>query len=222
MTVQSSQSNLLVQQYLTSINSPEPEILTQLRAETNLHRKGNMSIAPEQAQLLTWLAQLIQARFYLEIGVYTGYSSTAMAMTLPEDGHITACDINVTYTDIAKKYWQKASIIHKIELFLQPALITLDALIAKQQSNHYDLALIDADKTPTPFYYERCLQLIRPGGIIAIDNVLLHGRVMHKTREDESESIKIMRQFNAGLIQDQRINMLTLPVGDGLTLIQKK
>lgn len=222
MTIQPNQFTSLQQQYLVKINPTEPPILTELRNETASHRKHNMSIAPEQAQLMIWLSQLIQARYYLEIGVYTGYSSTAMAMALPQDGHITACDINVTYTDIARKYWQKAGVSAKIDLYLQPALITLDHLIAQQKTGHYDLVLIDADKTPTPHYYERCLQLVRSGGIIAIDNVFLHGRVMQAEQARDSESIKILRQFNASLVHDSRIRMLTLPLGDGLTLIQKK
>lgn len=222
MTIQPNQFTSLQQQYLVKINPAEPPILTELRNETANHRKHNMSIAPEQAQLMIWLSQLIQARYYLEIGVYTGYSSTAMAMALPHDGHITACDINVTYTDIARKYWQKAGVSAKIDLYLQPALITLDHLIAQQKTGHYDLVLIDADKTPTPHYYERCLQLVRSGGIIAIDNVFLHGRVMQAEQARDSESIKILRQFNASLVHDSRIRMLTLPLGDGLTLIQKK
>lgn len=222
MTIQPNQFTSLQQQYLVKINPSEPPILTELRNETANHRKHNMSIAPEQAQLMIWLSQLIQARYYLEIGVYTGYSSTAMAMALPQDGHITACDINVTYTDIARKYWQKAGVSDKIDLYLQPALITLDHLIAQQKTGHYDLVLIDADKTPTPHYYERCLQLVRSGGIIAIDNVFLHGRVMQAEQARDSESIKILRQFNASLVHDSRIRMLTLPLGDGLTLIQKK
>ena len=222
MTIQPNQFTSLQQQYLVKINPAEPPIVTELRNETANHRKHNMSIAPEQAQLMIWLSQLIQARYYLEIGVYTGYSSTAMAMALPQDGHITACDINVTYTDIARKYWQKAGVSAKIDLYLQPALITLDHLIAQQKTGHYDLVLIDADKTPTPHYYERCLQLVRSGGIIAIDNVFLHGRVMQAEQARDSESIKILRQFNASLVHDSRIRMLTLPLGDGLTLIQKK
>lgn len=215
-------STPVLEQYLAGINPVEEPLLAQLRAETARHRKGDMGIAQEQANLMVWLAQLIQARNYLEIGVFTGYSSTAMALALPEDGHITACDINVTYTDIARRYWQQANVSHKIQLHLQPALITLDKLIASNQTNHYDMALIDADKTPTPHYFERCLQLVRPGGIIAIDNVLLHGRVAQAAHGGESESVLIMRQFNSGLIYDQRIRPLTIPLGDGLTLIQKK
>ncbi len=208
--------------YLAEVNPQEHPLLVQLRAETAQHRKGNMSIAPEQAQLMTWLATLIQARHYLEIGVFTGYSSTAMALALPENGHITACDINVTYTDIARRYWQEANVNHKIQLYLQPALITLDKLIAAGQSNQYDIALIDADKPPTPHYYERCLQLVRSGGIIAIDNVLLHGRVTQPATTHEPESVQIMRSFNASLKHDSRVQPLTIPLGDGLTLMQKK
>lgn len=207
--------------YLSAINPQEHPVLTRLRTETARHRQGEMTIAHTQVQLLVWLAQLIKARFYLEIGVFTGHSSTAMGLALPENGHITTCDINVTYTDIARHYWQEAGVAGKIDLKLQPALITLDQLIAQGFANHYDLALIDADKLPTRHYFERCLTLIRSGGIIAIDNVLLQGRVA-AARQQESESIQAMREFNASLRQDERIHILTLPLGDGLTLIQKK
>ena len=211
-----------LQNYINSINPAEPAILTRLRAETAHHRKGDMTIAIQQVQLLVWLVHLLGVRHYLEVGVFTGHSSTAVALALPDDGKITACDINVTYTDIAQRYWAEAGVTDKINLQLQPALITLDQLIKQGYANHYDLALIDADKSPTPHYFERCLQLVRTGGIIAIDNVLLQGRLAGTEKTHESLSIRIMRQFNASLKNDPRIHHLTLPIGDGLTLIQKK
>ncbi|MDF7676230.1 class I SAM-dependent methyltransferase [Neisseriaceae bacterium ESL0693] len=223
MSTQASVFSAELSTYLDSINPPEHPLLAQLGHETAQHRKGHMTIATQQVQLLVWLARLIQARFYLEIGVFTGHSSTAMAMALPDNGHITACDINVTYTDIAQHYWRLAGVDHKISLHLQPALITLKQLLAEGHAGHYDLALIDADKPPTAHYFEYCLKLVRPGGIIAIDNVLLQGRITQEpTSTRETDSLYMMRQFNASLKQDERIQVLTLPLGDGLTLIQKK
>ncbi|MDO5356967.1 MAG: class I SAM-dependent methyltransferase [Conchiformibius sp.] len=208
--------------YLSGIGEAEHPVLADIRRETAAHRLGKMAIAPEQAAVLTWLARLIRAENYLEIGVFTGYSSTAMALALPEHGRLTCCDINISFTDIARKNWQKADIAHKIELHLQPALITLDGLLAEGRHNRYDIALIDADKPPTPHYYERCLQLVRPGGIIAIDNLLLNGRILHPVQTDSPPSHSILSAFNTALPDDSRIVPLTLPVGDGLTLLLKK
>lgn len=208
--------------YLRGIGETEHPVLADIRRETAAHRLGKMAIAPEQAAVLTWLARLIRAENYLEIGVFTGYSSTAMALALPEHGRLTCCDINISFTDIARKNWQKADIAHKIELHLQPALITLDGLLAEGRHNRYDIALIDADKPPTPHYYERCLQLVRPGGIIAIDNLLLNGRILRPAQADSPPSHSILSAFNTALPHDSRIVPLTLPVGDGLTLLLKK
>ncbi|WP_051940223.1 class I SAM-dependent methyltransferase [Stenoxybacter acetivorans] len=210
-----------LQHYLNSINPSEPALLCRLREETARLRQGKMHIAPAQAQLLAWLAQLLAVKNYLEIGVFTGYSSTALALALPGDARITACDISVTYTDIARRYWTEAQVAHKIELSLQPAIITLDELIAQGKCNHYDLALIDADKAATPHYFERCLKLIRPNGVIAIDNVLSNGRVFQAACETQSQSIQILRRFNQSLKEDTRVSAVTLPIGDGLTLVQK-
>lgn len=210
-----------LQHYLQTINAAEAPLLRQIRQETAQHRQGLMHIATEQAQTLTWLARLMRVERYLEIGVFTGYSSTAMAMALPEHARITACDISVTYTDCARRYWQQAGVAHKIQLYVQPALITLDQLLANGAANSYDLAFIDADKPPTAHYYERCLQLVRPGGVVAIDNVLLGGRVLLPAHTDHPPSVALLQQFNASLAQDPRILPLTLPIGDGLTLLQK-
>jgi O-methyltransferase len=222
MTVDTQNTPPGLQAYLNRIGEPEHPVLQALRGRTQNHRLGKMALAREQAALLTWLARLIRAERYLEVGVFTGYSSTAMALALPEHARITACDISVTFTDIARETWRQAGVEHKIELHLQPALLTLDGLIAQGLENTYDMALIDADKPPTPQYYERCLQLVRSGGIIAIDNVLLGGRVMEEAGYDRQQSIAVLQDFNHRLPLDGRIVPITLPVGDGLTLLLKK
>ena len=222
MTVRTSNTPAGLQDYLNTIGQAEHPVLAALRERTLSHRLGNMAIAREQAALLSWLAQLIRVEKYLEIGVFTGYSSTAVALALPEHGKVTACDINVTFTDIARETWQAAQVAHKITLHLQPALLTLDDLISQGESGSYDLALIDADKPPTPQYFERCLQLVRNGGVIAIDNVLLNGRVMGEAERDAPPSLNILQSFNRNLPDDSRIVPITLPVGDGLTLLLKK
>ena len=222
MTVDTQNTPPGLQSYLNRIGEPEHPVLQALRGRTQNHRLGKMALAREQAALLTWLARLIQAERYLEVGVFTGYSSTAMALALPEHARITACDISVTFTDIARETWRQAGVEHKIELHLQPALLTLDGLIAQGLENTYDMALIDADKPPTPHYFERALQLVRPGGIIAIDNLLLGGRVVQAAAEKSPESHRILQAFNARLPHDERIETLTLPLGDGLTLVRKK
>lgn len=208
--------------YLRRISEPEHPALAAIRARSQSHRKSKMAIAPEQAALLSWLARLMRAENYLEIGVFTGYSSTAMALALPEHGRITACDINASFTELAQQAWQEAGVAHKISLHLQPALFTLDELISDGMAGRYDIAFIDADKPPTPEYYERCLQLVRSGGIIAIDNVLLGGRVMQDDTGNPPPSLHILQAFNAALPQDDRIVPITLPVGDGLTLLLKR
>lgn len=222
MSIQAPLFTPQLMQYLRQISETESPVLAHIRAQTTHHRLGKMVIAPEQAALLTWLARLINTQNYLEIGTFTGYSSTAMALALPEHARLTCCDISVTFTDEAQQHWRTAGIAHKITLHLQPAIITLDELIVQGKSGTYDFALIDADKPTTPHYYERCLKLVRHGGIIAIDNLLLGGRIVQPQPEQSTESHRILRQFNAGLPHDSRIIALTLPLGDGLTLLQKK
>lgn len=222
MSVHAATVNPELACYLRNISEPEHPVLTQLRTETSGHRLGKMAIAPEQASLLCWLARLMHAERYLEVGVFTGYSSTAMALALPEHGRLTCCDINVSFTDTARRFWQQAGVADKITLHLQPALITLDELINEGHAGSYDIAFIDADKPPTPQYYERCLTLVRSGGIIAIDNILLGGRVMQEAAPNDPPALSILQTFNASLPHDNRIIPITLPVGDGLTLLLKK
>lgn len=223
MSVNVSHTNPELLTYLAQISEPEHAVLQQIRMRTQqVTRMAKMAIAPQQATLLTWLARLMKVQNYLEVGVFTGYSSTAMALALPDHARLTCCDINVTFTDIAREHWQLASVEHKIELHLQPALITLDDLLADGLGEFYDMAFIDADKPPTPEYYERCLKLVRQGGVIAIDNMLLGGRILAKPNAQSPVSHTILRKFNHDLANDERIIPIVLPVGDGLTLLLKK
>ena len=209
--------------YLRQISEPEHPILAQIRAHTEAHRLGKMAIAPEQAALLAWLARLMRVENYLEIGTFTGYSSTAIALALPEHARLTCCDINVTHTAIARQYWQRAGIAHKITLHLQPAIITLDELIAQGKADRYDMIFIDADKPPTPHYYERSLKLVRSGGISRRIGQFAAGRAHHPTHQRTQPPLRqaILQTFNASLPRDNRIIPLTLPLGDGLTLLLK-
>jgi caffeoyl-CoA O-methyltransferase len=178
-----------------------------------------MQISPEQGQLMALLIRLLQARKILEIGVFTGYSSLIMALNLPQDGKIVACDISEEWTSIARRYWTDAGVIHKIDLRLAPALTTLDSLLANGEAETFDFAFIDADKKNYKEYYERSLRLLRPGGLIAVDNVLWSGRVADaRNTEADTESI---REFNRILRADPRIFLSLIPISDGLTLALK-
>jgi len=205
--------------YLLSISLREPEILTQLRHQTAQHPVGRMQIAPEQGQFMALLVQLIGAKKTLEVGVFTGYSSLIVALALPAEGKVVACDISAEFTTIAQSYWQQAKVADKIDLHLAPALETLDKLLAAGEAETFDFAFIDADKSNYDNYYERSLQLIRPGGLIAIDNVLWSGRVADPAVQDNRT--KKIRAFNDKLLQDQRISLSLVPIGDGLTLARK-
>ena len=204
-------------QYLHAIGPKEPEVLQRLRERNTGHRLGKMSLAPEQAQLLVWLAKLTQTKKYLELGVFTGYSSTAMALALPEDAQIIACDLNASFTDLAIETWQEAGVANKIEL-----LFSLQELLDEGHASSFDMAFIDADKAPTPQYVDLCLELVRVGGIVAIDNVLLGGRVLQAAQADSPPSVSILQQFNQAMPSDPRYVAITLPVGDGMTLLVKQ
>lgn len=206
--------------YLLAVSLREPEILTQLRQVTANHPMGQMQIAPEQGQFMALLVQLIGAKKTLEIGVFTGYSSLAVALALPDDGKIIACDISEEYTSMARHYWQLAGVADKIDLRIAPALETLDDLINQGESGSFDFAFIDADKSNYDNYYERALKLVRKGGLIAIDNVLWSGRVADPEIQD-NRTQKI-RDFNQKLHADSRVNLSLVPIADGLTLAMKK
>jgi predicted O-methyltransferase YrrM len=205
--------------YLLSVSVNEPEILTQLRQETAQLPMAIMQISPEQGQFMAVLVKLIGAKKTLEIGVFTGYSSLVTALALPADGKIIACDIKEEYTNIARRYWEKAGVADKIDLRIAPALETLDNLLAAGEAESFDFAFIDADKGNYENYYERSLKLIRPGGLIAIDNVLWSGKVADPEIQDNQT--KKIRAFNQKLYQDSRITLSLVPIADGLTLAMK-
>lgn len=179
-----------------------------------------MQIAPEQGQFMALLVQLIGAKKALEVGVFTGYSSLAVALALPLDGELIACDVSAEFTAIARRYWEKAGVAAKITLHLAPAIQTLDRLLAEGQANTFDFAFIDADKENYDGYFERSLQLVRSGGLIAIDNVLWDGKVID-SHVCDSDTLAI-RALNLKLGVDNRIDLSLLPVSDGLTLARKR
>ena len=206
--------------YLLSVSLREPEVLRQLREETANHPYGGMQIAPEQGQFMALLVELIGAQRVLEIGVFTGYSSTCMALALPPDGRLMALDLSAEYTGIARRYWQLAGVADKIELRLGPALASLDRLIEDGAGGSFDLAFIDADKGHYAAYYERSLELLRPGGLLLIDNVLWGGKVADPSvKDDDTQAI---RDLNRKIHTDERVTAVLLPVADGLTLARKR
>ena len=206
--------------YLLATSLREPEILQRLREETARHPRSAMQVSPEQGQFMALLVKLIGVRKMLEIGVFTGYSSTITALALPDDGHITACDVDPDFTSIARRYWEEAAVAHKVDLRLAPALDTLDELLGEGAAGSYDMAFIDADKSNYPSYYEKCLELVRPGGIVLVDNVLWDGDVADPgIRDPDTEGI---RRLNAIVHGDERVDLSLLPVGDGLTLARKR
>jgi caffeoyl-CoA O-methyltransferase len=206
--------------YLLSISLREPDILQKLREETAKHPMGMMQIAPEQGQFMELMVQLMGATKTLEIGVFTGYSSLCVALALPSNGQIIACDVSEEYTAIARRYWEAAGVANKISLQLGPAINTLDKLIAEGQAGTFDFAFIDADKENYEAYFERSLQLVRNGGLIVIDNVLWSGRVADPQVQDESTTA--IRTFNDKLRNDPRVTLSVVPIADGLTLALKR
>ena len=208
-------------QYLLANSVREPEILAKLRAETVEHPLGNMQISPEQGQLMGLLVQLISAKKCLEIGVFTGYSSLVVALNLPADGQIIACDVSDEFTSIARKYWQEAGVSNKINLHIAPALETLDRLIYNGESGTFDFAFIDADKNNYAAYYDRCFQLVRQGGLILVDNVLWYGNVADPAM-DKDPRTQAIKQINQQIYHDDRVQISLIPIGDGLTIARKK
>ena len=206
--------------YLLEVSLREPPLLTRLREETAGRGDSGMQIAPEQGQFMALLVELLGAEQVLEIGTFTGYSALAMALALPPQGRILTCDIDPETTAIAQRYWQEAGVAEKIELRLAPALESLDAMLAEGTAEHFDFAFIDADKENYGPYYEKALALLRPGGLIAVDNVLWGGRVADPSAEDADT--RAIRALNAKLHEDTRISLSILSLGDGLTLARKR
>lgn len=206
-------------QYLLDVSLREHPLLAELRARTAQMAEARYQIAPEQGQLMAFLARLVGARRYLEIGTFTGYSTLAVALALPDDGTVVACDRSREWTDIARDYWARAGVLGRIRLELRPALETLESLRAGGDEGTFDLAFIDADKTGYPLYYEHCLALLRAGGILMIDNTLWGGAVADP--HDETPDTLAIRAFNRQLHGDARIALSLVPIGDGLTLAHK-
>ena len=207
-------------EYILSVSLREADVLRRLREETARMPMAIMQIAPEQGQFMALIVEMIGAKRTLEVGVFTGYSSLAVALALPADGHITACDVSEEWTAIARRYWSEAGVAHKIDLRLAPGIDTLDALLADGQAGSYDFAFIDALKTEYADYYERVLQLLRQGGLIAVDNVLWNGAVADPA--DDREDTVAIRAFNEKLHGDDRVSLSLLPLADGLTLARKR
>jgi predicted O-methyltransferase YrrM len=209
-----------LERYIAETTLREPPIMRELRAETAEHPQSGMQTGADQVQFLQLLVKLIGARRCIEVGVFTGYSSLGMALALPPDGTIVACDVSEEYTAVARRYWQRAGVAGKIDLYLAPAAKTLDELIAAGGSGHHDFAYIDADKSGYDAYYERCLTLIRPNGIIAIDNVLWSGDVADPSKNDADTAA--LRALNAKIGRDERVDASLLTVGDGVTIVRKR
>jgi predicted O-methyltransferase YrrM len=220
MSKESLGLNQQLYEYLLSVSLREDEVLTKLRQETSQHPAQIMQISPDQGQFMALLVKLLGAKKTLDIGVFTGYSSLVVALALPESGIVIACDRDPEATMIASRYWELAGVSHKIDLRLAPALETLDQLIDHGESGSFDFAFIDADKNNYSNYYERVLTLLRPGGMVAIDNVLWSGRVADPNDLDSKTSN--IREFNRKLHQDNRVTISMLAIADGLTLALKQ
>ena len=205
--------------YLVSRSVREVPAQRDLRAATRTHPHAGMQIGPEQGQLMALLVRLIGACRCIEVGVFTGYSALTVALALPADGYLLACDVSDDYTQVGRPFWEAAGVAGKIDLRLAPALETLDARIAAGEAGRFDFAFIDADKSAYDAYYERCLRLLRPGGLIAIDNVLWGGSVARPANDADTRALQAL---NDKLHGDERIDLAMLPLGDGLTLARKR
>ena len=207
-------------EYLLAVSSREPDLLRRLREETAAYPNARMQIAPEQGQFMALLVRLMGARRCLEVGVFTGYSSLAVALALPDDGSIVACDVSDEWTSVARRYWAEAGVAHRIDLRLAPALHTLQGLLAGGEAGSFDFAFLDADKENYLRYYEHALELVRPGGLIVADNTLWSGRVADPANTEATTGG--WRRLNARLLADERVDLSVVPIGDGLTLARKR
>jgi len=205
--------------YLAKNHPPEHAVLADLRKRTAKLPGAEMQVAPEQGHLLAFLAKLIGATNALEIGTFTGYSALAVALALPKDGHLIACDVSEAWTSIGRQHWEKAGVAGKIELRLGPALDTLKDLKREGWTNRFDFAFIDAAKSEYDAYYERALQLVRKGGLIAIDNMLWGGAVADPKAKDADT--RALRALNAKIAGDRRVDAVLLPVGDGMMVARR-
>lgn len=206
--------------YMLEVGAREPAILRELRDETATLPEHDMQIAPEQGALMALLVELTGARRCIEVGTFTGYSSTRVALALPPEGSVVCCDISREWTDVARRFWERAGVADKMELRLGPALDTLDALITEGQAETFDFAFLDADKVSYPEYSDRLLTLLRPGGLLAIDNVFWGGQITDA--ESTDASVRGIRRMNQALADDSRVSLAMVPIADGLTLARKR
>lgn len=206
--------------YFLEVSLRESDVLRRLREETGRLEKAGMQISPEQGQLMTMLVDLMGARRALELGTFTGYSTLCVALGLPDDGEVIACDIDEEWPSFGRRYWAEAGVSDKIEFRPGRANDTLDAMLEEGKASYFDFAFIDADKRNLREYYEKCLELVRPGGVISVDNTLWHGKVADPEVTDEDTMA--VRGFNAFVTDDERVDLSLVPIGDGLTLLKKR
>jgi len=209
-----------IREYLLSVNVREPAVLTRLRDETQRLPAGGMQISPEQGRFMAFLVELLGVRRYLEVGVFTGYSSLSVALAMPPDGRIVACDRSEEWTSVARRYWKEAGVEDKVELRIGDALDSLDALIASGARGTFDFAFVDADKERALDYYDKSLELLRPGGLFGFDNALWSGRVADP--KDREPSTLAVRALNQRVSNDSRVSSTLVPIGDGLLLATKR
>ena len=206
--------------YILEHSVREDPVLAELREATAAMPHAGMQISPEQGQLMQLLVKMTGARRTIEVGTFTGYSALAVALALPADGRVVACDVSEEWTSVGKRFWQKAGVAGKIDLRLGPGVGTLDAMLAAGEAGRYDFAFIDADKGSYVDYYERCMKLVRGGGLIAVDNTLWNGWVADASNtEDDTRAI---RAFNDKAHADERVDISLVPIGDGMTLARKR
>jgi predicted O-methyltransferase YrrM len=209
-----------VYRYVLDCASREPPVLARLREATSTRPEAEMQISPEQGQFMALIAKLIGARRCIEVGTYTGYSALAVALVLPPDGKLIACDVSDEWTRIGRPFWREAGVESRIDLRIKPGLDTLDELIAQGAQGSFDFAFVDADKPNYVAYYEKLLQLVRPAGLIAVDNTLaVSGAPVIR---QNSLSARAIRAFNDHVHHDERVDLSLVPIGEGLTLLRKR
>ena len=209
-----------IHEYLLGASLREPDVLRRLRDQTSSMTRSNMQIAPEQGQFMRLIVELMGATRIIEVGTFTGYSALSMALSLPEDGELIACDVSEEWTEVGQGYWEEAGVAERIDLRIAPALETLDDLIREGRTGQFDIVFIDADKTSYDSYYERALMLLRTGGLIILDNVLWGGDVARLSHQDEDT--EALRRINDKIHADSRVMPSMLPISDGVTLAIKR
>ena len=206
--------------YVVEVGTREPDVLARLRRETAALPQHDMQIAPEEGAFLAFLVELTGARRCIEVGTFTGYSSLAVALALPQDGRLVCCDVSEEWTSLARRFWDEAGVADRIDLRIAPAADTLDRLLDDGEQDAYDFAFVDADKAGYDGYYERLLRLVRPGGLIAFDNTLWGGEVLDEQAADDDT--RALQALNRKLAGDDRITLCLLPVADGVTLARRR